>query len=718
MTYIYTSYFQKRKENPLKKIKTPEFLNSRLGFFSLLAVLLWLKNIFAYMIDFNLGIESPIQYFILFINPIATTIFLLSIALYVRRTKASYITMMIIYFLMTLLLFSNVVYYREFTDFITINTMLGAGKVASGLGESALRLFRPYDFLYFVDFIVLIGLLGFKKIKMEQRPVRARMAFAISTLAVMIFSGNLFLAEADRPELLTRTFSRDYLVKYLGINAFTVYDGVQTYEASQVRAQASPNDMKNVENYVKEHYAEPNSNYFGIAKGKNVIYIHLESTQQFLIDYKLKGENGVEHEVMPFINSIYHSKSTFSFDNFFHQVKAGKTSDAETLLENSLFGLNQGALFTQLGGKNTFEAAPAILDQKAGYTSAVFHGNAGNFWNRNETYKRLGYQNFFDASYYDVNADNSFQYGLHDKPFFQQSVQYLERLQQPFYTKFIAVSNHYPYSKFTNDEAGFPMANTSDETINGYFATANYLDRAVEEFFNYLKASGLYENSVIVLYGDHYGVSNSRNRNLAELVGKTKDTWTDYDNAQMQRVPYMIHIPGQENGGINHTYGGQVDALPTLLHLLGVDTKNYIQLGQDMFSKQHQQLVAFRDGDFVTPQYTFYNSTLYDNATGEPVTEPSEALKKQVDKWKEEVVQQLGTSDQINNGDLLRFYSNSGLQPVDPSDYDYKDSLSRLTEIEKSLGDKSTSAYSLNGNKSTVDMYKTHSYQEYEKKGE
>jgi lipoteichoic acid synthase len=698
----------------LKKHKVSTFVNTRMGFFFILALLFWIKNIFAYMVDFHLGIESSIQYFILFINPIATTLFLLSIALYVRRTKAAYITMIAIYFLMTLLLFSNVSYYREFTDFITINTMLGAGKVASGLGESALRLFRPYDVLYFIDFIVLIAALVMKKIKMDQRPVKARMAFAISTLAVMIFSGNLFLAEADRPELLTRTFSRDYLVKYLGINAFTVYDGVQTYQASQVRAEASPNDMNDVESYVKDHYAEPNDDMFGIAKGKNVIYIHLESTQQFLIDYKLKDENGVEHEVMPFINSLYHSNSTFSFDNFFHQVKAGKTSDAETLFENSLFGLNQGALFTQLGGKNTFESAPDILGQTLGYTSAVFHGNTGTFWNRNETYKRFGYDYFFDASYYDVNEENSFQYGLHDKPFFEQSVQYLEHLQQPFYSKFIAVSNHYPYSEFTNEEGGFPLATTSDETINGYFATANYLDKAVEEFFNYLKESGLYENSVIVLYGDHYGISNSRNKNLAELLGKTSASWTNYDNAALQRVPYMIHIPGQTNGGINHTYGGQVDALPTLLHLLGVDTSNYIQLGQDLFSKQNEQLVAFRDGDFVTPEYTYYGGVLYSNSTGMSIPSPSESLQKQVDEWKAEVDKQLSVSDQINNGDLLRFYAKSGLKEIDPSNYDYKNAVEKLAAKEKELGADSTSVYSLNGNESTVDLYQTKTYQDYE----
>ena len=194
--------------------------------------------------------ENINEYFILLINPIATTVFLLAIALYVRRKKASYITMMIIYFLMSLLLFSNVVYYREFTDFITVNTMLGAGKVASGLGESALRLFRPYDVIYFLDFIIIGVLLLTKKIKTDARPVRARVAVSVTLLSVVFFLFNLFMAETERPQLLGRQFSRDYIVKFLGLNAFTVYDGITTYQTNQVRAEASANDMKQVEDYV------------------------------------------------------------------------------------------------------------------------------------------------------------------------------------------------------------------------------------------------------------------------------------------------------------------------------------------------------------------------------------------------------------------------------------------------------------------------------------
>ncbi|MDT2389082.1 LTA synthase family protein [Enterococcus avium] len=694
--------------------KYNEFINTRVGFFSLLIGLLWLKNMFAYVVDFHLSIQNPMQLFILLINPLSVSMLLISIGLFIKRSKVAYTTLFIIYGILSIWLFSNAVYYREFTDFITINTMLGAGQVSTGLGESAVRLFRWYDIFYILDLFALPVMLFKKKIIVEEKHPRFRKAAALSALSLLICSGNIFLAEIDRSGLLSRQFSREYLVKYLGVNAFTVYDSYQTFQNNQIRAEASPNDLKEVKSYIREHYAEPNDSMFGIAKGKNVVYIHLESFQQFLIDYQLTDENGVNHTVTPFLNSLYHGESTYSFDNFFHQVKAGKTSDAETLMENSLFGLNQGALFTQLGDKNTFEAAPNILNQKAGYTSAVFHGHSASFWNRDKTYKHLGFDYFFDSSYYDVNDDNSFQYGMHDKPFLSQSVQYLEHLQQPFYAKFITVSNHYPYSSFKNDEDGFPLATTKDETINGYFATANYLDTALKEFFDYMKASGLYDKSIFVLYGDHYGISNTRNKELASLLGKDSDSWTDFDNAQLQRVPFMIHVPGTTNGGINHTYGGQVDALPTLLHLLGIDSKKYLQLGQDLFSADHKQVVAFRDGDFVTPQYTFYCGKMYDNQTAQVVDEPTPEQEKTFIELNQAVDEQLITSDKITNGDLLRYYQDSGLNSIDPSSYDYRNQKERLEEIERQKGAQSSSLYSENNQRSTVGLYKTKSYQQYE----
>ena len=707
---------KKIKEVPtVKKLKQiiSHVLNTRLGFILMLLLMYWLKTMWAYHIDFSLDLGNLYQVLLSIINPIPLGLLFLGLSLYIKKTRVFYTVSWIIYIVLNILLISNAIYFREFSDFITVSAMLASSKVSAGLGDSALNLLRVWDIVYILDFIILIVLFATKKIKTDKRPFNKRASFAITALSILFFSINLFMAEVDRPELLTRGFSNVYVVRALGLPSFTVYSANQTYQAEKERSEATADDLTEVKKYISEHYAAPNSKYYGIAKGKNVIVIHLESFQQFLIDYKLEVD-GQSYEVTPFLNSLYHSNSTIAFSNFFNQVKAGKTSDAETLMETSLFGLSSGSYMVNYGGDNTAFAAPSILAQTGGYTSAVFHGNVGSFWNRNNAYKQWGYNYFFDSSYFQEQTDkNSFQYGLNDKYMFADSIKYLEHLQQPFYTKFITVSNHYPYTSLAgeSDEEGFPLAKTDDETINGYFATANYLDSAIEAFFSYLKESGLYDDSIIVLYGDHYGISNSRNTSLAPLLGKDSETWTEYDNTMLQRVPFMVHIPGYADGFISNTYGGEVDALPTLLHLLGVDTSHYVQLGQDLLSTDNNQIVALRtSGYYITPTYTSYSGHLYYTATGEEITNPDENTTAATKEIRDAVAKQLAVSDDIQTGDLLRFDNDNGLKTIDSTSISYSHSLKKLKAIEKELGEKSTSLYSENGNHSTIDLFKAPSY--------
>ena len=700
----------------MKKITNSilNFMSTRLGFVLTLLLLYWFKTMWAYSVDFNLDIQGPYQIFLAVINPLPISLLFIGLALYIKRTKLFYSLAFGIYLLLFIWLISNSIYYREFTDFVTVNTMLASSKVSAGLGAAALELFRPWDVIYILDFPILAFFFFKKWIRMDNRPFNKRASFAVTSLSAMLFSANLFLAEIDRPELLTRGFSNYYVVRALGLPAFLGYSANQTYVTNKERSKASEADLKPVEEYIQQHYAKPNPEYFGMAKGRNVIYIHLESFQQFLIDYKLKVDDK-EYEVTPFLNSLYHSKETFAFSNVFNQVKAGKTSDAETMIETGLFGLNQGSFMVNYGGTNTQQAAPFILSKNGYNSSAVFHGNAGSFWNRNTAYKQWGYNYFFDASYFTKqNSSNSFQYGLNDKYMLKDSIKYLERLQQPFYTKFITVSNHYPYTtSLSGDDLGFPLAKTQDETINGYFATANYLDSSIKAFFDYLKESGLYKNSIIVLYGDHYGISNSRNPALAPLLGKNSETWSSYDNAMLQRVPYMVVIPGMDKGGIIDTYGGEIDMLPTLEHLLGIESNKFLQVGQDMLSPDHDQIVAFRSANyFVTPEYTSYSGRTYYTKTGEEITNPDEKTKEELDKIREAANLQLKISDSIQTGDLLRFFKGNDLGKVNPEDYSYTNSFKALKKIEKEKGDKSTSLYNQRGNQSTVDLFKAPTYKE------
>ena len=700
----------------MKKITNSilNFMSTRLGFVLTLLLLYWFKTMWAYSVDFNLDIQGPYQIFLAVINPLPISLLFIGLALYIKRTKLFYSLAFGIYLLLFIWLISNSIYYREFTDFVTVNTMLASSKVSAGLGAAALELFRPWDVIYILDFPILAFFFFKKWIRMDNRPFNKRASFAVTSLSAMLFSANLFLAEIDRPELLTRGFSNYYVVRALGLPAFLGYSANQTYAANKERSKASEADLKPVEEYIQQHYAKANPEYFGMAKGRNVIYIHLESFQQFLIDYKLKVDDK-EYEVTPFLNSLYHSKETFAFSNVFNQVKAGKTSDAETMIETGLFGLNQGSFMVNYGGTNTQQAAPFILSKNGYNSSAVFHGNAGSFWNRNTAYKQWGYNYFFDASYFTKqNSSNSFQYGLNDKYMLKDSIKYLERLQQPFYTKFITVSNHYPYTtSLSGDDLGFPLAKTQDETINGYFATANYLDSSIKAFFDYLKESGLYKNSIIVLYGDHYGISNSRNPALAPLLGKNSETWSSYDNAMLQRVPYMVVVPGMDKGGIIDTYGGEIDMLPTLEHLLGIESNKFLQVGQDMLSPEHDQIVAFRSANyFVTPEYTSYSGRTYYTKTGEEITNPDEKTKEELDKIREAANLQLKISDSIQTGDLLRFFKGNDLGKVNPEDYSYTNSFKALKKIEKEKGDKSTSLYNQRGNQSTVDLFKAPTYKE------
>ncbi|WP_240371883.1 LTA synthase family protein [Anoxybacteroides rupiense] len=626
--------------------------DSHLRFFALAVLLFWMKTYTAYRMEFNLGISNSMQQWLLFINPVSSALFFLGLSL-LAKGKRSYIWLILIDFVLSFILYANIVYYRFFSDFITFPTLTQTNNFSS-LGGSVLELLKWYDFIYFLDTIIIAAVIIKQRAKLQPIFLERYKKNLLFATAIFTFVTNLALAEIDRPQLLTRTFDRNYIVKYLGMYNYVIYDAIQSMKSSTQRAFANKSDVTTVLNHVQATYAKPNPEYFGKAKGMNVIYIHLESFQNFLINYKLNGQ-----EVTPFLNSLTRDPNTMYFDNFFHQTGQGKTSDAEFMLENSLFGLPQGSVFTTKG-QNTYQAAPAILGQ-LGYTSAVFHGNYKTFWNRNEIYKSFGFSHFFDASYYDMNDEDVLNYGLKDKPFFRESIPLLQTLKEPFYVKFITLSNHFPY--LINDkEATIQPATTGDGSVDRYFQTARYLDEAIKEFFDYLKQSGLYDRSVIILYGDHYGISENHNEAMSQVIGKEI---TPFEHAQLQRVPLFIRVPGVK-GGVMHQYGGQIDLLPTVLHLLGIDTKNYIQFGTDLLSPDHQQIVPFRNGDFVTPTVTAINGKYYETPTGEPIEK-----NKEIERDEQIVRTKLSLSDKVVYEDLLRFYTPKGFKPVDRTKYDY-----------------------------------------------
>ncbi|HBV03208.1 MAG TPA: LTA synthase family protein [Staphylococcus sp.] len=634
--------------------------NRKIGvftFFLLTVLAIALKTYFAYYVDLSLGVKGLVQNFILLMNPYSLVALILSVFLFFKGRK-SYWFIFIGGFILTFLLYANVVYFRFFSDFLTFSTLNQVSNVESMSG-AVYSSFSWYDFIYFTDTIIFLFVLVFKSKWLNTKAFPKKFVPVVMGVAVALAFLNLAFAEADRPELLTRTFDHKYLVKYLGPYNFTVYDGVKTVQNNSQKALASEDDLTEVKNYAKQKYQKPSKETFGIAKDKNVIKIHLESFQSFLIDFKVNGE-----EVTPFLNSLAKGDKGYKYyPNFFHQTGQGKTADSELTMDNSIYGLPQGSAFS-LKGDNTYQSLPAILNQKQGYETSVMHGDYKTFWNRDQVYKHFGVDKFYDATYYDMKQENQENLGLKDKVFFDESIAHLKEQKEPFYSHLITLTNHYPFT-LSKEDATIEKPNTGSATLDGYVQTARYLDESLEEFVNQLKKEGLYDDSVIMIYGDHYGISENHNKAMANLLGEDEITPAKF--MDLNRTPFFMKVPGLE-GGVDETYGGQVDVMPTLLDVLGIDASNYIMFGTDLLSKGHDETVAFRNGDFITPEYKSIGSAVYDNKTNKPMKTKPQDLQENKNK----VEKELELSDQLLHGDLFRFYDNPDFKKIKPSSYEYK----------------------------------------------
>lgn len=222
-------------------------------------------------------------------------------------------------------------------------------------------------------------------------------------------------------------------------------------------------------------------------------------------------------------------------------------------------------------------------------------------------YPALGYDRYFNLNDYAGTEQMSVGWGLKDKEFFEQSIPKLKSLPQPFYTKFITLTNHFPFLLNPEDQY-VDEFNSESGVVNRYFPTVRYTDEALKLFIKQLKEEGLYDNSVIVIYGDHYGISENHNAAMAQFLGK--DTITPFDSMQLQRVPLIIHVPGQE-GKVVSKVSGQIDIKPTLLHLLGIKTNKSVEFGTDLFIKEKDPLMVMRDGSFVSEEYVYTKNMCY-----------------------------------------------------------------------------------------------------------
>ena len=195
--------------------------------------------------------------------------------------------------------------------------------------------------------------------------------------------------------------------------------------------------------------------------------------------------------------------------------------------------------------------------------------------------KTLATITFFPSKIIMVTDENSVNYGIKDIPFFEQSVELMKTMPEPYLAKLITLTNHFPFLLDENDQL-IAMGNTDEGVVNRYVTTVRYQDEAIKRLFQTLKDNGMYEDTIFVLYGDHYGISKKYEAALSQMLG---DKYSPINHIRYRQVPVIIHIPG-EGGKTISVPGGEIDIRPTLLHLLGIKAEDTISFGHNLFTRK------------------------------------------------------------------------------------------------------------------------------------
>ncbi|TYQ16125.1 UNVERIFIED_CONTAM: phosphoglycerol transferase MdoB-like AlkP superfamily enzyme [Acetivibrio alkalicellulosi] len=545
-----------------------------------------------------------------YISPINTSMFLSSFAILLmicsfialvfnkKRILALFFTNTIL----SILLLSDTIFFRYYSNLITIPVLHSLdNSTMSTANQSISSLFIISDFIFIADlFIFLTGLILLnKKIIRIQFPKRL---FRFVTF--LVISLVTFIPVYQNANITVFAYNNNYSARSLGV-LYSHFYSTKLYLKDWLfeKNNLTSKEKKLISDFFRyKNQTGESKKYYGIASDKNLIIVQIEAIQHFVINKSING-----NEITPNLNKLINE--SFYFDEVYYQTSGGNTSDAEFLCNTSLYPADEGSVYYMFA-ENTYYSLPSALKDK-GYTTYALHAFHEKFWNRPEMYAAFKFDNYFSEGDYIMDDFAGWQgEALSDSSFFRQSLDKIDT-SNPFYSFFITLSSHYPFTYFEDYE--FDVGELEKTYLGAYLKAANYADKCIGQFIDNLKKRGLYDESLLVLYGDHSAVPRI---NADELMQFLEIEYSEPEWIKLQKVPLIIRYPGQKTSTILYNTGGQIDILPTISNLMGFDFPYAI--GKDLLNT-NDNYVILRNGSIVTNNYIYLNDLreLYNYHTGE-----------------------------------------------------------------------------------------------------
>lgn len=507
---------------------------------------------------------------------------------------------------LTGILFAVIMYYKYYGVIVTYHALDQVNQVTA-VSNSVFSLMDPYFLFIFIDVIVLFVWLYRSKKAMQWRKthaVKIRRGFLPA-----IFALSLFLCLFN---VVPNRASMNEIKKAEQM-------GILNYEAYTILSKNKAPDPVPVEQITQSVIDElkgttiaEQKQLTGIAKGKNLIIIQLESFQSFLLGLDVDGQ-----VITPNLNKLM--EESMYFPNFYQQVGQGNTSDAEFVVNTSMYIPRTGAASGAYADKQ-LPSLPKLLGDQ-GYQSATFHTNVVEFWNRKEMYAALGFDHYYDKAYF--GEDDKTFFGASDEVLYSKSFDKIKEMQaegKPFYAQLLSMTAHHPYTTPEEKDQIVLPERYQDTLVGDYLRAQSYADFAVGEFIANLKESGLWDNSLIVIYGDHQGLPiyslDSHEQDLMQEIYGYK-----YDHADMINIPMLIAGANITPTVIEQT-GGQVDILPTVANLLGVSIDHQIHFGMDLLNESNNilpQRYYLPSGSFLNDTSLVLSGSGYEDSTAYPL---------------------------------------------------------------------------------------------------
>ncbi|OBZ12980.1 LTA synthase family protein [Bacillus sp. FJAT-26390] len=564
----------------------------------------------------------------------------------------------------SIVLYADLIYYRYFQDLISVPVLLQFSQVDS-LGESIGTLLRAKDFLLFLDFIAILPFALYviwrgrgdlrRASEHRRRTAIWQKAVVRILLSAVIFTIGSSLVFTNVNEA-KRTWGQGIfdgnwwnlsiynVTGALGFHGYDVYRYVkQNYlDAQTVTAEQSSEAQKWIEARGVLRGSLEQDTLFGAYRGSNVLMVQLEAFQNFMINKSIGGQ-----EITPHLNGLI--KQSAYFSQFYHQTAQGRTSDADFTANCSMQPVANGSVFIQYA-PNAFDCMSKTLKEND-YGTSVFHSYEGGFWNRNIMYNNMQYDQFYSLKHFTL--DEKIGWALGDKSFFRQSLDVISEQKQPFYSFLITLSSHHPYT-MPAAEKKLDVGELKGTMMGDYLQAIHYVDAALGELVDRLKKEGLWDNTILAMYGDH---DNSiKDWSLFEtFLGKELNELER--QMILKQVPFLVHLPGDEHAGTYTQVGGQLDVTPTIMHLLGISTADQYLIGTPLLTDKplSGKKIVLRNGAFTDGTFYFKPSSdgvakngtcwnIQNNAPGD--------LNACLDEYKSARTE-LSMSDQIVMNDLI-----------------------------------------------------------------